>query len=290
MNNFLNQIETIKKERMEILELAKASILSNGEVAKNNLNDLYSTLNYDMQSVDKLDNLAKVQELIHNLSKEILNSKNSEEIARLRRKLNYYISKIKKELISRNVSEEEINKFVNNTNDFRKSISKYLRFERRNHNLVDIYNFYNNFDKLSLEEAELFSQTLKKEQAYNRRNLPKKEENIKPIIVKKKDRIRNVESKPLQDLRRSSNHVVRADLSNLNLPKVNISYVNQRAFLDVDDYLITRVNEFTNIYGVKKINGYTDKFGKNIKTFIKKIPLYKKNKKVVKRMERELSV
>ena len=115
---------------------------------------------------------------------EVLNSKNPEDIIKLRNKINYLINKVKKELKSRNVNNEELALYEEKTNYMRKSISTYVRCLKRDNNLNEIHNLMANYDSLSLEDMRRLKKLLKNETRYNTRH---KQDNLEKNNIKTKE-------------------------------------------------------------------------------------------------------
>jgi hypothetical protein len=92
--------------------------------------------------------LLKVQELITSLIEDIINAKDETEINKIRKRLNYYINKIKKELKKREISEKDIEDYIEKS--FGKKVVENLK------NFFD--DFFSKFSKYFVlaEKCELF--------------------------------------------------------------------------------------------------------------------------------------
>ena len=96
MNNDLTRLEKIKSERKELLNKIKESLNNNKCEYCDSLTEITSLIDYDDKSIKKYEAVVKSQELISKLIMEVLNSKNPEDIIKLRNKINYLINKVKK--------------------------------------------------------------------------------------------------------------------------------------------------------------------------------------------------
>lgn len=238
MNNMDEKITKINSDHNELIAQTKSSLLDNKKDFVNSLNEVGNTLKLD-DTDKRYITLLQIKELIDNLTKEILETKNEEEIIKLRKKLNYYISKVRKELEKRNVSSLVYQKYIDSTNSFRKDVSRYLRYEKRNSNIVTINDDYEKIDTLSKDELKDFKRRVNLENNYNKRNLLVKEE--KPI-------------KP-----------------------VNTHFYFEN-FKNIDEYVLSKINMFNNQYHIEPANAYHKKTFKNLRVFFKNIPIYRYNK------------
>ena len=252
MNNMDEKITKIDHDHNELITQAKNSLLDNNKTFINDINEVGNTLKLD--DTDKRYNtLLQVKELINNLTKEILETKNEEEIIKLRKKLNYYIGKVRKELEKRNITQNDYQKYIDSTNNFRKEVSRYLRYEKRNSNILKLNDDYEKIDTLSKDELKDFKRRVNLENNYNKRNLVAKEE-IK-------------EEKPIKP--------------------VNTHFYFEN-FKNIDEYVLSKINMFNNQYHIEPANAYHNKTFKNLRIFFKNIPVYRYNKSKVNTMMRDV--
>ena len=108
--NYSEKIEKINNERILMLNIIKENINKNNISLSNNLNNIISTLNEDEKNTKKYKSILKAKQLIFELTEQIIIATSIEEITNLRKKINYYINKIKKELASREINEEVFDK------------------------------------------------------------------------------------------------------------------------------------------------------------------------------------
>lgn len=171
MNNSISErVEKIKREHIELLEMAREGILQNRENFMSEVEDVITVLDYDQENVKKYTAMKEAQELIATLTQQIVEAKDVEEIVALRKKLNYYINKIKAELKRREASPEILEQYQEKATYLRKEIAGYIRFLKREDNIAQIETLSSRYDQLSLEEADTLKKCLRREVNYNTRN------------------------------------------------------------------------------------------------------------------------
>ena len=171
MNKDGLRIEKIKSDHAELLKKVRESIITNHENLKGNIEEVVTVLDFDEKSIKKQEATIKAQELVTTLTKEILDAKTKEEIIEIRKRLNYYINKIKTEIKRRELDESYLNAYQEKVTYLRKDIAKYIRFLKREENISEIDHLYSNYDNLNKEEMTDLKKALKREINYNRRNL-----------------------------------------------------------------------------------------------------------------------
>ena len=133
------RIEKIINERKNLLDLVKANIIKDqNEYLRDDIVNIVTVLVKDEEHVKSYKAVIKAQALIEDLTKQIVEAKTVEEIAKIRNKLNYYINKIKKEAISRGISEEDCNKYYEHASILRKDIAKYIRFLKKEQRIEEL--------------------------------------------------------------------------------------------------------------------------------------------------------
>lgn len=179
MNKLEDRIAKIKKEHITLLKMVKDSLSQSKDNFNEEVVKAIQVLNADEEDVKKYEALTKAQALIVNLTEQIVNSTSPEEIANLRKKLNYYINKIKTILKNRNIEESQIETYISKTTSFRKDISKYIRVLKRENNISFITNSSANYDNLSIDEQKELQKVIRRENSYNNRSLNPKEKKNK---------------------------------------------------------------------------------------------------------------
>lgn len=205
MNKVDTRIEKIKSDHANLLKMVRESILKNRYNFDYEIDEVIGVLDFDEKSINKFEAMVNAQELIVSLVQQILDAKNVEDVLNIRKKLNYYINKIKSELKKRNVKQTIIDKYQEKSNFLRKDIAKYIRFLKRENNIADIEKLYSNYDNLTKEEMETLKKALKREVNYNTRNInpPKKKEIKKEVVdvkIKKKENDQEEKDNVIQNL------------------------------------------------------------------------------------------
>ena len=185
----LNQerINVIRQERCELLKEVREKIQNGNEQVINSAEDIIAALNYDEKNIKKYDALKEAQGLIEILTMEILKANSKEERDALRKKLNYYINKVKNEAKKRNI---DYSKYMEKVTTIRKNISKYVRLVKREQqsNEIDELNYY--YDSLTDEEKKNLSRKITNARNYNTRvireknNITSNSNEIIPVLVK----------------------------------------------------------------------------------------------------------
>ncbi len=299
------RVEKIQKEHIELLQMARDSICNNGDNFNEHITDLVTVLDCDESNVKKYAAVVNAQELITELTEEILEAKTVDEVVELRKRLNYYINKIKAELRKREVPQLIIDDYQNKAGFLRKGIAGYIRFLKREDNVLEIERLSNNYANLSKEEITTLRKCLRKENSYNVRN---KKSYMAPSEVKKPSK----EDFSLSEVYLALSEINSTDNSedfdikpyNLEssfgdqdffIPSLAeaeqtsvIAYPEKLSFDETSTYFNHVINKFSSQYGVEKTFDYEKKgLGRNIIHFFRNIPHYIHNKKAVKRMKQD---
>ncbi len=172
MNKYDEKIKSIKETEKQLLQLVKTKIEEKDGAFTENIVSVVKILNYDSTMVKKNEAVLSAQKLIEELTNKIKNAKSVEEIIEIRKKLNYYINKIKKELKERNIDSSQYNKYVLNANNLRKGISEYIRYLKRENKINEI-EYLNNKSELTEEEVNNLKRLVRNEVSYGKKNLAK---------------------------------------------------------------------------------------------------------------------
>ena len=199
MNNEI--IEKIKNDNKELLEISKKEMKNNGISFKDSVKRIID----EMKNCTNDSNNEELLNSIYSISEEIEEADSIEKIVELRKKLNYLITKIKKEKEKRNLILASSFDFLEETNKYRKSIAKHIRYLKRINNIKEIEKLNSNYTKLSIEELENLKKIVKREQNYNRKNLPQKE--VIKVIPKKEDK--KIDMSFITDLKVNTNKTIK---------------------------------------------------------------------------------
>lgn len=270
VNKDYERILKIREERLLMLREVKTSLLKNRDKEDKLLGDILRVLNYDGDSLKKITSYFNAKQLIASLVEEIANSDNLEDIVKIRKKLNYYISKVKEELNARNIGPVTKESYQNRVNAMRGDISRYVRYLRRANNISEIDSLFNRYSSLNVDEMKRLKKLISMELSYNRRNLyTKKEETVdeepKEKVVLKEDKKIDVPT---------------STKSTIVLP----TNMNQVEFHEVEDFLKDKIRYYHRQYGVDATLDYTDNKKRNIFNLLKNIPRFHNNKKATERM------
>ena len=323
-NKIDERISKIKQERHDLLTIVSDSIRNNGRIVSTDIKSISELLDYDEKCVKKYEAIVNAQNLIVSLTQEIVMANSEEEIINLRKKLNYYINKVKAELKKRNISEEYINKYCENVSNLRKDIAKYVRYLKRENNISEIDNLYHNYDTLTEEDKTKFKKMLSNEVRYNHRNLnptpqvkksrPKKEEKIVEIINEENNNQNDMveitpQSKVAEPIEENDINEFAAfapavkpkeDIDEFDLTgiipkkkpeeKMTLRVVSSIDEVNEDDvkYLNVKIQSFDRQYRIQIPYSYDEPFLTRVAHMLKNIPLYKANQKGIKTIESDI--
>lgn len=287
------KIAKINTERKQMVETALTAISDNKTLLIDEVKQIATIIKEDDNNSKKYIELVKIQELIANLSEEIINADSKETIISIRKKLNYYINKVKQTMKKRGMSEEEINTYSEKVSGIRTNISKYLRYVKRTDNLKEIDELHENYENLSKEELIRYKKLLKLENNYNNRvlrgkNTSKKENGNKVTYITIEDNDTEESKCTIQQIVDETIETIKQeDKYELDFQDNNDSEKSER---EIRKFVERQVNAFINRYNVLDINPYKQNIVKNIVSFIKNIPIYNNNKKRVSKMVRDFEL
>ncbi len=101
----IEKINKIKNDRILVLNTIKERITLSNSGVNDNVSMALEVLKFDDNNTKEYEAILKAQDLINDLTKQIINAKTVEEVNAIRNKLNYYINKVKKEYAKRNINE-----------------------------------------------------------------------------------------------------------------------------------------------------------------------------------------
>lgn len=317
-NNINDKITNIKEERELLIQKTTNDI----EKTKISLTNETNTIIASLEKNEKKNiELAKIQELIASLIQDIANSKDETEIIKIRKRLNYYINKIKKELIKRGISETEIKEYEGKVSDIRQNISKYIRFIKRNKNIAEIEQLNNKFGELLEDDVKKLKKMISLEKKYNKKYLNNtnkvkkekksispsddinrlfneelekmmKENNIEPLYSK--EDIIDEESLPKVEL----NPKTEEDSQGFEIFQLDLEEIKRRAtdetkleeytdYNNITEFLDTKINIYRKRYGIIELQDYDKLIAKNFLIFIKNFSKFIKNKKKINAMKKD---
>lgn len=228
------RIEIIKEERYELLKEVRESINNGNDAVIENAESIIEALDYDEKNIKKYEALKEAQTLIESLTKEIANAKTKEEIETLRKKLNYYINKVKNEAKKRNIDYSE---YYENVTNIRKNISKYIRFIKRRDQIEELEKINEKYYELDKESQKKLSHQISSARNYNTRII--KEKMMQNSVVLENNNLvqeelkRDIEVSPIELVSDSEDK--------------NESMTDEREHHDVDFVLVGYKNENLNV-------------------------------------------
>lgn len=296
------KIVKIKQDRIELLKIVNENLKQNKNNVSNNIESIMQVLEYDEKNIKKYEAIVKAKKLIVELTEEIINAKDPNEISKIRNRLNYYINKIKNELKKRNVSEQTIMQYSDNMTNLRGEISKQIRYLKRNNNILELENLNGNYESLTDEDKEKFKKMLKNEVSFNHRNLPINKPNNEKIIFssesKDKETTPNTTSNNSEKVTKESGipmYIEPRKTTKLEEDKIymgNNKDEEKQKNIEIEpkeiyEFFKHQAGVYNSRYNVIDINEYNNSAMQNIIIFIKNIPKYYINKKRIKKMECE---
>lgn len=285
------KIEQIRNERRELLNKVRENIKNKNNLAATNIWEIMEAMYKEEKSTKEYIAIIKAKEMISELTIKIVEAKNVEEIISLRKKVNYYINKIKKILKDRGITPTELNKLSNNVNYMRKDISKYIRILKRENSLNEIVAMNESLDTLSIDEVKKLKQLIEIEKKYNKRNISSLENETMDIKNIKE------ETKPkfpitYQQLIKRADNILYGDTPQITLnppiqetkkTRVSLNPTNKPQ-QNMEDY-IQKFDGLNNEYGICKLQIYNSSLFKNCIRLVDNIPRYLSNKKKIKLMK-----
>lgn len=299
--NYIEKIKKIDDDRVLMLNSVKENIIKKNTLLSSNLNDIILLLNNDEVNTKKYKNIIKAKQFIFELTEQIANATNIEDIVNLRKKVNYYINKIKKELAGRNISSESFEKMYSSVNYLRTDISRYISFLKRKEKLTEIAELYKDINNLSQESITKLKKLLSNEIRYNKRYIlsindyhkkdTKKTEKKSSVSTDSIIKIQDKELDEIEEQELSEENMSNIPLNFFAIPKFEDkvhSMKNDKLSYTQD--LNTKIDCYLHQYNFLKITSYKGNFLKKCLIFLKNIPKYVMNKKIIKYAEYDYNI
>jgi len=289
------RIERIINERKNLLDLVKTNIIKDqNEYLRDDIANMVCVLVKDEEHVKSYEAVVKAQSLIESLTKQIVETTTVEEIIVIRNKLNYYINKIKKEVASRGISDEDCNKYYEHATILRKDIAKYIRFLKKEKRIEELKETNSNYDTLSDEDKKKLAHDISNERSYNTRIMkmpiestftPKKEEEPKLEENQKleEEEIKLEDSQELEEVEDEvsiDNHEEKTSLFS------EVKKVPRRGqtYKDDIDYVSSKINDFSGKYHIVTPHPYNKSVPVNMINYLRNIRIYAINKANIRKM------
>ena len=267
------KIDKINNDRLVLLTSVKENLKYNNTKVIENIDEIINNLYKDDVLTKEYKTIIKAKQLIEDLTKQILESNSVEEIVNIRKKINYYINKIKKELKERKDSQVMSYKFSNKVNNLRSDIANYIRYTKREYNINEIIRL-NSIENISLEDKEKLKRLLKNEVNYMKKNIKKVNQDE---VINSASRV--LDEKLNNIFKKSKTNSSKLAVSSLNLESpFNLQF-------NTTDYYKDRYEVYSNKYRLNKVYEYNMSTFKNIICLFVNIPKYIENKKIIRLME-----
>lgn len=186
MNKSEKYIKKLEENRRLALEYITKAIDSNNTSICLNVDDviIMTLLNDGVNDKNNNEALCNARGTIKSLISEIRNASSEEEIVNVRKKLNYYLNKVKSLMKQKEVSEENITLYSNIVKELRNNIGEYLRLVKRNDYVFSLKELASK-EILTEDEEKLLENSYERERRFNTRLLKKYNPNYKKTVGKK---------------------------------------------------------------------------------------------------------
>lgn len=164
--NIDTKIDMIIKNREYIIKNVKKSLNANLKSTLVKIDDIIKSV--PKENLKERNALLKAKRMIIEITDEILLARSVDDIKKVREKLNYYINKVKKELVKRNIDESLSKNYNESVGALRNDITEFTRCIKRRNN-IELLNTLQR-DDLSKEELQ---KILTSESKFNKRLMNK---------------------------------------------------------------------------------------------------------------------
>ncbi len=281
MKNKEEKLRIIKRERIELLKAIRERLANGNSDLSLNINNIFEVLKKDEISIKKFEALTKAQKIIEGLTKEILASNDPEQISNIRRKINYYINKIKKELLSRGVSEEVIEEYMTKVRFLRKNISLLIRTLKRKEKIKEIQ-----YLLVSKEDKPRLTKLIRYENRFNNKYLNRGEEVLEPVIdmIQQEEPEVDIEEMSIDEIGalEELNKIVTEEEPKYDMPDEEV-LTNS-----IDEYFETGINKYNRKYKTTELYEYEGNFKQRLVSLFKNIPIIIRNWKEIDKMFEEV--
>lgn len=276
--------EEIKKDRIAALEAIKNAIINNNQDVIQNIDNLLSDYQLDEQNVKHYRAVKKAEEMITDLTISVCNATTSDDVIKTRKQLNYYLDKVKKEIISRQMPEEKIEEYYQNMRGLKSDISELVRAKKREDKLKDISSLVRE-TTLTKEEMQNLQKNMTNERRFNRRIIKKYQQNSN------EDRKKYRHGTTINKNGNTSTKDASQELIGFPLSPAEVASINtinlEPAKSTIKNITFEWQSEIKRLYPqyrLVKTKQYDGGLFKNVATFFSNLPIYIHNKGIVKEM------
>ena len=257
------RIEKIINDNKILINEAKQDILYNKTQLVKNLDYCFFAITFNENNSKKVERFNREKKYILDSIEEISNVEDVDKICDLRKKMNYYLGKMRKELEAKNESSEMLDNLQDSLLSYRKSVARYVRYLKRGTNINQIISLNDKYDSLSDEEKVNLKKIIKREQNYNCKNLKVHNARILDgkLVINKK----------------------------VPVNKIDVGLIDKDK-KSVANYLDDQIQIYNSRYNLKPLLSYDKYFGKNAVKLVRNVPSYLHNKAIIKVMEEDNAV
>lgn len=318
--NMEEKVATVVRKRNEVMILVRNSLMENCNKMITRINELIEIHSDNQKLVNALN---KEKELVHSLGEQIVFAKSAEDIKKIRTKLNYYITKIKKELKDRNYDIDTESSYDELIVAIRDDIKEYIRCFKRKDNLDKIQS--KNLKKLTRDEKKEINHELAKERKFNKRLVEKYSKvtsepeyevakEIKEIFYKEEivevEPEEEINFEQIEDEKLEKVDIQVEDTNEIDFEKIEVEpeekqqeTVVEKAVVATDVaaaiaiplssteriYINSKMMKASTHYIISNVRKYGANTFANIKNFFVNIPAYMHNKRIIKLMKSDYS-
>ena len=189
-NDFNEKLKKIKDDHRKLLEIVRESIKEDGIVLGNQIHAVYNCINYDENQIMKYRAICDAKCTIEKLINMILLATTHVEVVSIREHLNYYIDKIKREMVNRKLSDAMITSYQTQASYLRTDIAKSIRVLKRETNIITIEDLILLSEVVVPSDEETIKSMIKNEMSFNdyylkpqKISTPKEKVNTNPTII-----------------------------------------------------------------------------------------------------------
>lgn len=299
-NNYNEKIAKINSDRVTMLNIVRENIANGNVSLSTSLDTTINVLNFDDINAREYTSIVKAKELIIELTEQISKATTIEEVINLRKKVNYYINKIKQEMIKRNIDQESFEKMYSDVVYLRNRISVYLRFLKREDKVREIDSLSTSIDDLDDIDRIKLKKIISTEVKYNKRVLKNMNENVTDNNIQKivkRESLKFFPNNELEDVPYRSildDHELTQLISEVSEYLEDIPEISEpkkgTLSLSGEKYLTERIKYYNTLYKFYDLLQYNGNFIQNVINLFRNIPRYRKNKKVIRAAKKDYNV
>jgi len=278
--------EEIKNDRIVALEAIKNAIINNNQDVIQNIDELLNDYQLDEQNVKHYRAVKKAEEMITDLTISVCNATTSDDITKARKQLNYYLDKVKKEIVSRQMPTERFEEYYQNMRGLKSDISELVRAKKREDKLKDISSLVKE-TSLTTEEMQNLQKNLTNERRFNRRIINKYQNNSyedrkkhKPVVTATTNDNGTIS---INDVSQESIGFPLTPTEVANISTINSEAAKSTIKNTTFDWQ-SEIQRLYPQYQLVKTKQYDGGLFKNVVNFFSNIPIYIHNKGIVKEM------